>query len=655
MVNAKLLFTAERLRLNPRTTTGKVEGGRLTIKTLDDRGYLTVDELQWEVLRQFADYRTVPDVLLQLIRDRKCPALKDFFELILKAHQIGVLQRAASHGVLQHAVPWSFKLPRFLGKWIGIAGIAAGLISPLVRPPTLSYLGLGGWAVVLGVGVAASSLALSLGFVLAAAILRGADGEVYRPRFRLSGLLPAFGIDLQDQRIMDRSTRLAIHLARLAPVGIAVAALAWSRPAWAFVPLVTLMGLLRPALGGLANEIIMAARGHPLLDTSQQMLFLPNRSWSGLTRAARQHFESQVVALRIAWGLLWIVAVLQFTFGVAGVSFKVMWLDWHVWLITGATFVGIIGLILLVFAYLAVASRIREPARRFFAARALKKVRKLRPFEPVTQEAIAATMAKSVVCQRLAPPDRDELATALQPVVIPARKLLLDFDQPAQEAWLIVSGAVDVFRRTPAGRMERAWQAVEGDLVGAENLVENRRGGWRLKARTPLVALAMSKEALDAKIVKKIEPAILHALCLRVPFLRSVPLSCNWHGQALARFATLSTMASFPDGDIVLRANLENFRLYMIYEGKAAILQQGKRIATATVGEFFGEIGMLRNSPTTAQVEALGPLTCLYLNKAEFLHFLSHNYEVALEVERVSSKRLGHPIFPLPPGSFDIL
>ncbi|MDB6126605.1 MAG: hypothetical protein JWM35_501, partial [Verrucomicrobia bacterium] len=27
--------------------------------------------------------------------------------------------------------------------------------------------------------------------------------------------------------------------------------------------------------------------------------------------------------------------------------------------------------------------------------------------------------------------------------------------------------------------------------------------------------------------------------------------------------------------------------------------------------------------------------------------FVTHNYTVALELERVSSKRLGHPIFPL--------
>jgi hypothetical protein len=34
------------------------------------------------------------------------------------------------------------------------------------------------------------------------------------------------------------------------------------------------------------------------------------------------------------------------------------------------------------------------------------------------------------------------------------------------------------------------------------------------------------------------------------------------------------------------------------------------------------------------------------------MRFVTHNYTVALELERVSSKRLGRPIFPLRQGDF---
>ncbi len=654
MVESKLLLTAERLRLNPRIATGKMEDDRITIKALDDRGYLTVDEMQWEVLRQFAEPRTVPDVVLQLIRDRKSPALRDLFELILKAHQAGILQRAASHGILQPAVSWQARIPGLIGGWLGGLAVVAALVSAWMRPPDLSGLARDPLLVALGVGWAVIVLAISLGNAIAASTLWYADGDIYRPRLRWTWLVPRFTVNLTDLRIMSRATRLQAQLARLAPAAACAAALVWWRPSWALLPLAALLVMLRPVLGGAANEIITAARGHPLLDTSHHMLFAPNRTWTGLFRAARQHFDSRVVALRIVWGLLWAATVLQLGFDAAGIALGAVWHDWRFWRLAALIFSAIVAAGLLAFAYLVVAARVRDPARRLIATRHLRKARRLRPFEPVTDENISAAIMLSAICQRLPPPERDELARSLRPVVIPARHRLADFGRPPTEAWLIVSGSVDVFRRGPTGRNERAWQAIEGDLVGAENLIEARPNGWRLKTRTPLVALALSHQVLQEKVLSRLEPQVAHAFVLRVPFLRDVPLCRHWHAQALNRFASLSTLANFPDGEIVLRSGQDNHRLYMIYEGNAVITRGGRRVATVTTGEFFGEIGMLQNSPTTAQVTAKGPLTCLYLNKVEFLHFLSHNYEVALEVERVSSRRLGFPIFPMSPHSFDV-
>ncbi len=654
MVESKLLLTAERLRLNPRIAKGKMEGDRITIKALDDRRYLTVDELQWDVVRLFAEPRTVPDVVLQLIRERKSPPLRDFFELILKAHQAGILQRAASHGILQPAVSWKLKLPPAFAGWLGGIAIAAALVSAWVRLPDLSELGQKPLLLALVVGWVVVALAISLGYAFAASVLWHTGGDIYRPRLQWSWLVPRFTVNLGDLRIMNRTIRLQAHLARLAPMAACATALVWWQPAWAILPLAAMLVMLRPILGGVATEIITAARGHPLLDTSHQMLFAPNQSWTGMFRAARQHFDSRVVALRIIWGLLWVATVLQFGFNAAGIGLGDVWHDWRFWRLGALIFAGVLAAGFLAFAYLVIAARIRDPARRLIATRQLRKARHLRPFEPVTDENISAAVMLSAICQRLAPPERDELARNLRPVIIPSRHRLADFNRPPSEAWLIVSGAVDVFRRGPSGRIECAWQAIEGDLVGAENLIESRATGWRLKTRTPLVALAVSHQMLQEKVLSRLEPQVAHSLMLRVPFLRAVPLCRHWHPQALNRFASLSTLANFPDGEPVLRSGQDNHRLYMVYEGGAVITREGRRVATVSTGGFFGEIGMLQNSPTTAEVTASGPLSCLFLNKIEFLHFLSHNYEVALEVERISSKRLGHPIFPMSPHSFDV-
>jgi CRP-like cAMP-binding protein len=105
----------------------------------------------------------------------------------------------------------------------------------------------------------------------------------------------------------------------------------------------------------------------------------------------------------------------------------------------------------------------------------------------------------------------------------------------------------------------------------------------------------------------------------------------------------------------VLHRGQENQRMFVIYEGKVRISRPGMTPRLLGPGEILGEIGMLQNGVASADVIAVGPIVCIYLNKSDFLHFLVHNYEVALEVEHVSSQRLGRPIFPMSEGSFDVL
>lgn len=69
-------------------------------------------------------------------------------------------------------------------------------------------------------------------------------------------------------------------------------------------------------------------------------------------------------------------------------------------------------------------------------------------------------------------------------------------------------------------------------------------------------------------------------------------------------------------------------------------------------GEFFGEIGLMQNSSPNATVTANEGTRCLRIPRIELLRFVTHNYAVALEIERVSSKRLGRPLFPLRSGDF---
>jgi CRP-like cAMP-binding protein len=82
------------------------------------------------------------------------------------------------------------------------------------------------------------------------------------------------------------------------------------------------------------------------------------------------------------------------------------------------------------------------------------------------------------------------------------------------------------------------------------------------------------------------------------------------------------------------------------------VSRERRLLSTIHAGEFFGEIGLMQNSSSNATVAAHNGTRCLSIPRNELLRFVTHNYTVALELERVSSKRLGRPIFPLRPGDF---
>ena len=169
-----------------------------------------------------------------------------------------------------------------------------------------------------------------------------------------------------------------------------------------------------------------------------------------------------------------------------------------------------------------------------------------------------------------------------------------------------------------------------------------------------MIALRVPRAIFEKEIVARLGSDAAQALIHRVPFLRQNPLCRNWHPQAINRFASISRLVTYTAGSEVLLENHDSQGLFFIYEGQAKVSRGKRRLSRLGIGGFIGEIGLLQNSASTATVVADGPLVCLAIDKTVFFRFLTQNYEVGLEVERLSSQRLGKPVFPLHPGSFEV-
>ena len=248
-LDLQLLFTAERLQLNPLLTKGAVRKGRFTIKTLDVGGFLTIDDSQWEVLSAFAQPKTVPEVVRSLIMERKCPALRDFYELIIKAHRSGVLQTEPSPDRQRVPVGWEFSLSADFACWLGGTLLGVALLAVMIFPPHFP----GGAAAEIMLAILAGYLgaaaSISLGNVLGVAVLHAAGRDAFRPQLSWSWLLPHFSIDLHDSILVDAQAQVGIHLVRLAPLGLLVTGLCIGWPQAALLPSIILGLAVRPCFG----------------------------------------------------------------------------------------------------------------------------------------------------------------------------------------------------------------------------------------------------------------------------------------------------------------------------------------------------------------------------------------------------------------------
>jgi len=115
---------------------------------------------------------------------------------------------------------------------------------------------------------------------------------------------------------------------------------------------------------------------------------------------------------------------------------------------------------------------------------------------------------------------------------------------------------------------------------------------------------------------------------------------------AIARVAKEFLPLSVPDGNILLREGDPPQALYIIAQGSFSVhvlsenTREQIRVRTMGIGEYFGEMGLLTDSPHSATIRAEGDSQVLKLPRAAFHQLLRDHPAAAIPVLGVVSRRL---------------
>ena len=109
----------------------------------------------------------------------------------------------------------------------------------------------------------------------------------------------------------------------------------------------------------------------------------------------------------------------------------------------------------------------------------------------------------------------------------------------------------------------------------------------------------------------------------RVNALKSVPLFAAFADKELEAVAKVIEVVDVPAGEVLVKQGARGHEFYVISEGAADVIQDGKTVATLKPGDFFGELAVLDPQPRTATVAMTAAGQVMILSEREFFSLLA--------------------------------
>jgi CRP-like cAMP-binding protein len=647
-MDINLILSAQTLSLAPQIKRSELSNGLLVLKNITARTYLEVTPNQWHILRKFEKPNMVPNMLGDAIRDRECLPLGESYELILKALRAKILLEPGVEPEPVTAYDWQAKVRAKVLERPLIVLFVAGLVMALGFHPKLPSTPLD-WVI----GLVLVSAAMSFGEFLSACMIRAAGGEVYRPRWEWLALPPHFTVDVDDIVMLRREDQAMIALTVPAILAASAGIAEWHEPGLAFFSLVALVYRLRPMFGGQMSSLIHVGGTRQPSDAEHDFIFPPNRQPKERVRLMMRAISTPDSWARIGYGILWTLAILYWG---GRLTVTPPW-TLAFWQLNGLRIAVAVGGSLFIMAFGYFLWEVYQWAHEFAKERRNTFAQWQRRWFgsggiELDESSRLKLLNTSPLFSTMAPPKRMEMARNMQLRRIGPWKAMPESSDLPTHVSIIISGKVMLRRKLPTGRTVPVQVLSEGDFLGLHDLADPKNPGYKLRSLTPVTVLTIDRDSIQALIATSVPQTTLIDAVLKRPFLRRIPLCRNWHLQAVNRFARLSSIADYPQDEAILSEGQTVEDFFVIFEGDARVSREGRTIATIQSGDFFGEIGLMQNSSPNASITAHHRTRCLRIPRVELLRFVTHNYMVALEIERVSSERLGRPLFPLKVGDF---
>ena len=155
-----------------------------------------------------------------------------------------------------------------------------------------------------------------------------------------------------------------------------------------------------------------------------------------------------------------------------------------------------------------------------------------------------------------------------------------------------------------------------------------------LAVATPVVvgalALLPSMRKLEGRLAAPSSMALLSGVDIFAPL----------GSAALETLAQSASEFCFASGDVLVREGAESDRFFIIESGLVEVAQGDRVLRREGPGEYFGEIGLLRDVPRTATITAVEATVVQAIDRDVFLRAMTGHREARLTAENIATRRL---------------
>jgi len=122
--------------------------------------------------------------------------------------------------------------------------------------------------------------------------------------------------------------------------------------------------------------------------------------------------------------------------------------------------------------------------------------------------------------------------------------------------------------------------------------------------------------------------------------LKEVPVFSKCSNRDLKFVASAMEEIRVPAGQELTRQGQRNNAFYVVLEGEAKVVIDGKAVKVLGQGDFFGEISMMDFSPASATVTASKPSHMMRMSHRDFRDLVRREDNVFAAVMTVMAERL---------------